>query len=135
MKKNLLLFLVLSFCLLFLQSCESRQNERVNYNTVEYAVRDHIPDSLLAKRDLWITETIKAASNRMTGGDYEDPEDLIEEVGELADKNFQRKSEGLYYTYKTSSDDFGTYVFVPYSKLTPAQKITFNKIKPIALIK
>jgi hypothetical protein len=58
-----------------------------------------VPDSVKPQMAEWITKTIEAASSHMTGGDYEDPEDLVEEVYERAVQLFtvDKKISGLTF--------------------------------------
>jgi hypothetical protein len=65
-------------------SCGPAKDEygRPVYPKYEVGTYTFVPDSLRDKQREWITKTVAAASNHMTGGDYEDPEDLIDEVME-----------------------------------------------------
>ncbi len=86
-----------------------------------------IPDSLRPAMADWIKETVRAASFHMTGGDYEDPEDVIEEAEEVAERLFARSftSEGLrFIRYDASFTED-----VPYEKLTNYEKKVFEELK------
>lgn len=84
-----------------------------------------VPDTARATMASWITETVRAASSHMTAGDYEDPEDLIDEVADQAKKIFAINTaiKKLIYTYKGEGNDWN---YVRYEDLTPAQKKVFD---------
>lgn len=63
---------------------------RYSLETIEY-----VPDSLKVEHRLWITETIRAASQHMTGGDYEDVDVTIRQAKWTADKLFELSVVGL----------------------------------------
>jgi len=74
-----------------LSSCSEKQDYPIySIKTVEY-----IPDSLKAEHSKWITETIRAASQHMTGGDYEDVDATIRQAKWTADELFELKVIGL----------------------------------------
>jgi hypothetical protein len=54
-----------------------------------------IPDSLKSEHRKFITETVRAASNQMTGGDYEDVDETILQAEYTADNIFAEKVIGL----------------------------------------
>ena len=54
-----------------------------------------VPDSLLPAMGEWITKTVAAATCQMTTSDYEDPEDLVEQVETTAKNVFARKTKAL----------------------------------------
>jgi len=58
--------------------------------TIEY-----VPDTLKLQHRTWITETIRAASQHMTGGDYEDVDATIRQAKWTADELFQVNIIGL----------------------------------------
>jgi hypothetical protein len=56
---------------------------------------DYIPDSLKAEHREFIKETVRAASQQMTGGDYEDVDETIIQSKNTADELFQVSIIGL----------------------------------------
>lgn len=115
--KNLLFIAVL------LIGC--RPEDKVVYPIYRYETKIDIPDSLREKQAEWIKETVRATDQHLGAGDYEDPEDVIEEVTETSEKLFSKQIEGLNITY--SPDQWS--IFVPYSQLNEKQKEIFNKLK------
>ena len=98
--KNLIFILVLSMILI---SCGNRPKP-VYKTEYSYAQFDIVPDSNKVKMAEWITKTVAATNCQMTGGDYEDPEDVVEQVEETANNLFSVKEDGLFY--KTKSNDY-----------------------------
>lgn len=54
-----------------------------------------IPDSLKKEYREWIKETVRASSQHMTGGDYEDVDETIIQVERTANRLFEIKIVGL----------------------------------------
>jgi len=54
-----------------------------------------IPDSLKLQYRTWVTETVRAASENMTGGDYEDADETILQSEETAKRLFGVDVVGL----------------------------------------
>ena len=65
----------------------------------------YVPDSLKVKHRIWITETIRASSQNMTGGDYEDVDVTIRQVKNTADELFEVNTIGLKKEINTSFGD------------------------------
>ena len=75
----------------FLTSCSSdNEYPRYTLETIKY-----VPDSLKIEHRTWVTETIRAASQYMTGGDYEDVDVTIRQAKWTADELFQVGVVGL----------------------------------------
>ena len=90
--KNITLKIIFLFSLLLtIYSCKHKEP------TVEYSLGaiNSVPDSLKSKQRLWVTETIKAASQNMTGGDYEDVDDPIDQAWITSERLFQVETLGL----------------------------------------
>lgn len=71
-----------------------------SYNEVKYPrysleTIEYIPDTLKVKHRTWITETVRAASQHMTGGDYEDVYITIRQSKFTADELFEVSVVGL----------------------------------------
>jgi hypothetical protein len=113
----------LAFLLLLvvtLASCNQTE-----YPIYKYGTESEIPDSLKVKYSEWVTETVKASNNNMTGGDYEDPEDVIAQAEITGHNIFSVEVEGMYITECSEC----MWDFTPVSKMTPKQLIIFNRIK------
>lgn len=50
--------------------------------TYQYSTVEYLPDSNKAKYAEWVKNTVSASNFHMTGGDYEDPEDVVDEIKE-----------------------------------------------------
>jgi hypothetical protein len=86
MKKLLLLA---ALAALALGSCDQHEGQRL-YQLVtreEVLSTDTLTQAKIAR---FITETTRAASQQMTGGDYEDPEDVIAQAQATAYKLYAR---------------------------------------------
>jgi hypothetical protein len=83
-----------------------------------------VPDSAKPKMTEWITKTVSAASLHMTGGDYEDPDDLVEEVCDQAKEIFSCKEKINKLVYLAKGSD--SWQYVEYQDLTPSQKKVFD---------
>ncbi len=85
-----------------------------------------VPDSLRPAMAEWITETVRAASYRLTTCDYEDPEDVIKQTVESANEVFTRtyNFEGL-----RKYVDFDGFKDIAYDDLTNDQKKVFDFLK------
>jgi hypothetical protein len=66
-----------------------------NYPKYSLETIEYVPDSLKVEHRLWIKETIRAASQQMTGGDYEDVDATIRQAKWTADELFQVSIVGL----------------------------------------
>ena len=85
---------VYSFCTLLVCVFNSCSEEKT-YPRYELVTVTVIPDSLKNEHRTWITETVRAASQNMTGGDYEDVDETIIQCEETAEKLFGVKVKGL----------------------------------------
>lgn len=95
------------------------------YPQYEYAVGKHLPDSLIDEYENFIIETTSAASFHMSGGDYEDPEDLVRQAKYIADDIYMKRVDGLRVRPCN-----GCYApFVPYYMLTPREYDIFIELK------
>tara|TARA_R110000851_G_scaffold47424_1_gene115002 strand:- start:3670 stop:4002 length:333 start_codon:yes stop_codon:yes gene_type:complete len=55
----------------------------------------HVPDSLKSEYRLWVIETVRAASENMTGGDYEDVDETIIQAERTGEKIYGVETIGL----------------------------------------
>jgi len=60
-------------------SCE---NNKPEYPKYELSSTIAVPDSLKPQYREWVKETVRAASQQMTGGDYEDADETIKQAEE-----------------------------------------------------
>ena len=82
--------LMLVAVLFSLVSCNEDKYPKYSLTTIEF-----VPDSLKAEHRKFITETVRAASNQMTGGDYEDVDETIIQAERTADNIFSSTVVGL----------------------------------------
>lgn len=99
--KNLIILLLL---VVVLVSCGDRKPEPKPKMEYWYTTRIVLPDSNKVKMAEWITKTVAATNSHMTGGDYEEPEDVIEECADQAEDLFSVKEELL--RYRKSTNDY-----------------------------
>ena len=81
---------ILLLAVVFLSSCNSEKYPKYSLATIDY-----VPDSLKAEHRKFITETVRAASQHMTGGDYEDVDETIQQAHTTANNIFSVKVIGL----------------------------------------
>jgi hypothetical protein len=82
--------LMLVAVLFSLVSCNEDKYPKYSLTTIEF-----VPDSLKVEHRKFITETVRAASNQMTGGDYEDVDETIIQAERTADNIFSSNVIGL----------------------------------------
>ena len=85
-----LAYVLLVAVLFSLTSCSEEKYPKYSLTTIEF-----VPDSLKAEHRKFITETVRAASNQMTGGDYEDVDETIIQAERTADNIFSSNIIGL----------------------------------------
>jgi len=83
-----------------------------------------VPDSMKAQMAKWITETVAAGTSNLSTSDYEDPEDLVEEVSDQAEKIFAVNTKFVYLSFIPK--DGQMYNSVLCEDLTPSQKRVFD---------
>ena len=121
--------------MIILSSCEEpAKREVITYPHYRYGTDTYIPDSVKMAYADWVQKTVAAASNHMTAGDYEDPEDVIVQAQETGERIFEVKTEGLYRTISEGNWQ----EFIPKERLTKEElKIfsyqTFKKENPALL--
>ncbi len=108
---------------LSLTSCMDEPS-RLEYR---YAMGSYMPDSLKEKYAEWITKTVSASNLHMTGGDYEDPEDVIQQAERTGERIFSIQTEGL----ETRQDSRSYWEFIPKNRLTGAQLKEMERLKNI----
>ena len=101
--------------LLLLTACEEYPKYYRTYQKV-------MPDSLEQEKQKFIIDLVSAASFHMTGGDYEDPEDVIQQAAYTFDEIHSKRVEGLMRI-----DHHGAYGdFIPYNKLDSAELVIWT---------
>jgi len=82
MKKLLIIPIIILFI-----SCE----EKINYPVYSLVTKEIVPDSLKSKHRTFITETVRAANQHLSAGDYEDIDETIIQAERTADNIFSVK--------------------------------------------
>lgn len=98
-----------------------------NKSPVAYSLisLEYVPDSLKAKHREFITETIRAASQHMTGGDYEDVDQTIIQAKRTADQVFAVSVMGLEKRVNNNSWDN---IKLRPEQFTPHEKHLFDSL-------
>jgi hypothetical protein len=96
-----------------------------NYPKYSYGIEQMLPDSLKAKEMTFITETMKATDFHLTTSDYEDPEDVVQELRFTYEKTNSVPVEGLYI----QTDPQRMSDFIPYDRLNEKQKQIFERLR------
>jgi len=119
MKKYLSIICVLSLILI---GCADESMPKTQYR---YAIKNIVPDSLRNRQAKWIKEAVRATNHKLTAGDYEDPEDVINTAKAVSDNLFGKMCECLeiQFSSNVSSD------FIPFEQLTEHQKLIFLNIR------
>lgn len=106
---------------LLFQSC-SKHNEYPKYSleTISF-----VPDSLKEQHRKWITETVRAASQHMTGGDYEDVDATIRQAKYTADELYQTKIIGLK---KSINENYWEDLHLTPNELTKKEKLILDSL-------
>jgi hypothetical protein len=127
--KSFIGVLLLTFVAMILSatiySCNYERPKPEVYPKYKYAIDDYLSDSAKIKMATWITETVKATNNQMTGGDYEDPEDVIEQLEETGKRLFSVRIEGLSIQEKQD----GWWTFTAKPELTKNELVILDSLK------
>jgi hypothetical protein len=116
--------LLISFCTLLmciLSSC----SEEIKYPKYSLITVEFIPDSLKSEHRTWIMETVRAASQHMTGGDYEDVGMTIIQTERTADRLFQDEVIGL--RKEINNNYYDDLILIP-SELSDYEKIILDNL-------
>jgi len=106
-----------------LVSCNNDICKSPTYDIVEV---DLVPNSLKEKQRIWVTETIRAASQHMTGGDYEDVDETIEEVGEQSENLFSIKCLVLRKTFYVTNGNYYMNIDILPDEMSPEELEIFK---------
>lgn len=103
-----------------------KEEKVVKYPKYSLETVEYIPDSLKTEHRKWITETVRAASQHMTGGDYEDIDQTIRQAKTTADEIYGEKVVGLR---KQIDDSYFSDVLITPDKMTTEELKIFNSLK------
>ena len=123
MNLALLLFVGVLVLLMSQASCVERRPDYVDKSIYSVSTITFVPDSLRLKQAEWITETMRAASNRLTTSDYEDPEDVLQQAQYTSEEIFGRKVSCLRISHDT-----GDHEYVIQERMTPEQRIIYDRL-------
>jgi hypothetical protein len=126
-KSTLLLTQLFIFSLIF-TSCEPhrRKPEYPKYPKYSLEKIDYIPDSLKSKHQEYTKELVRAASQHMTGGDYEDVDETIIQAKRTADELFQVSVIGLR---KEINENYWDSFDLRPDELSPSEKKILENLK------
>lgn len=96
------------------------------YPKYEYAVDYYTPDTVQTKMGEWVKETIRATDQHLSAGDYEDPEDVIEQAKKTAEELFRVRAEGLY---KIRYENEWHPEFIPQERMTDWEKKLYVRLR------
>jgi hypothetical protein len=114
MKKLLLLYALIG---IFFVSCNE---EKISYRLI---TTTQIPDSLKEQHHAWIQETIRAASQHMTGGDYGNVDATIRQAKRTADDLFGVETITLIKVYRS-----GPYAEILPEDMTPEERRIYEDL-------
>lgn len=121
MKKLKLHSAVLAAILVSLMwSCNYEKYPKYSLTTIHY-----VPDSLKSEHRKFITETVRAASQHMTGGDYEGVDETIKQAEITADNVFSVSIIGLK---KQVDDNYWNNLYLKPDQFTPYEKMVFDSL-------
>ncbi len=123
--KHMAYFMLVVILIIFaFTRCSNTPEEK--YPKYEYAVDYYVPDSLYPNMSKWIQETVRATSQHLSAGDYEDPEDVIVQSKRTAEQLFNVRAEGLH---KIRYDREYEPEFIPKERMIGWEKIIFDSLK------
>lgn len=99
---------------------------KVTYPLYKYDISTYTSDSMQRTRAEWIKETVRAADQHLSAGDYEDVDDVIRQVNYTSEELFTKRGEGLRII--RSEEEYSP-KFIPYEQLTSNEKIIFENLK------
>lgn len=110
-----------------LTSCGyDENNPRPTYPQYFITTSTSVPDSLKERQQQWIVDIVAAASNQMTGGDYEDVDDTIDEAVEQSEKLFGRKN--IRYWLNPNAQQYNS-IELRDDQMSEKQKKIFKRIQ------
>lgn len=124
-KKIFVIAVVVLVAVICLSSCDENMKTEEPKNEYQIDYQWSVPDSNREKMAKFITETVRASNLHLTAGDYEDPEDVVEEVEEVAYNLFRTKEIGL--GIKKPEDQI--YYYHSVEELTKEELKIFNDLR------
>lgn len=115
--KKLLLYSLIG---LFLSSCGKTSPTVYEIQKIHY-----IPDSLKQQHRDWIQETVRAASQHMAAGKYQNIDKTIRQAKFTADEIFGVSEIGLI---KRLSEKSWSYIEIRQEDMTEEEKLIFGKL-------
>lgn len=112
--------------LLLLTSCSTNveiQNKYPRYTLVKIEM---IPDSLKSEYITYITETVRAANQHLSAGDYEDIENTIYAAERVANRIYEVSVMGL--RKEIDKEYYNDFFLLP-SEMNPNELEIFNNLK------
>jgi len=103
-----------------------------NYPKIDYRLEkmgDEIPDSMVNDATDFIKELVKGTNQNLTTSDYEDPEDVIREAGDLAYRVYGKPKIGLMMVVDRCFFCAEESNFIEVKYLTADQKEIFDSLK------
>lgn len=123
--KKLIKLVICSIIISTLTSCLER-GKQVVYPQYSLVTFSEVPDSLKADHREWVKETVRAANQNLTAGDYEDIDDTIEEVMRTSESLFS--VETITLRKKLGEGDF-EYTDLNPKELTIKEKVILKNLK------
>lgn len=120
MKTKIILLISISISLF---SCLDKK-EKITYPQYRLSYGNIIPDSNKVKYAEFVTKTVSASNLHMSGGDYEDPEDVVHQIERTGFNIYSRNVEGL----EISKCKTCYWVFIEKSALNEKQLIIFDSL-------
>lgn len=120
-------FAMIGVMLLSTASCEGQPPTIEDQYEIGY--KKMVPPENVDKMADFITKTVSASNLHMTGGDYEDPEDVVEAAERTAKNLYEVEVEGLYYKYQKEYS--WEWAFTPKDSLKYRELEIFKKLKGI----
>lgn len=108
--------------ILLLFSCAAEEK----YPRYEIQVVEVVPDSLKTKQQNFITETIRAANQRLTAGDYEEVYETVYAVRNVSTELYSVQVVALK---KRISGAYGNYIYILPENMTEEEKRIFQELQ------
>jgi len=125
MKKYPYLIIIFILINIFISSCTSEEERKINHLKYPEIIRVEyiyeVPDSLSSQMATFIENTVKAATNNLKTDDYEDTDDLVEQTQESAFEIYKRKVIQI-----TFHDEDGYSYSKPIDLLTKTEMDRYN---------
>lgn len=114
---------MLFFTAMLLTSCAEYHSWRVDSSTYSLSSVIIVPDSLKSEQAKWIIEACESLTKSSTFSDYDDVDDVMDEVCNKSILIFGRSKPCLKVHHHDSD-----YECIPLNRLTREQKIIYDKL-------